>query len=175
MHSKHRRIAIVGLPGSGKSTFATKLGKELKLPVFHLDKLMFEGRSKRKRDEFLALHQSLIDQDSWIIEGCSTSTFESRFARADTVIYFGLHRLVCVGRVFKRLLSFDKALAQATGCLDTVNLPLLQYIWNFDRDKKPAIHDLIKRFDHLTFYELKNQKEVNACLHRLTRHTRHHD
>jgi adenylate kinase family enzyme len=171
MHSKHQRIAIIGLPGSGKSTFATKLSKALKIPVHHLDRLMFEGRSKRKREEFLALHQALIDQESWIIEGCSTSTFESRFASADIVIYFGLHRLVCVGRVFKRLFSFDKALCKETGCLDTVNLPLLQYIWNFDRDKKPAINDLIKRFPHLTYYELTNQKDVTSCFHTLTKHT----
>lgn len=166
---RHQRIAIIGLPGSGKSTFATKLGKALKIPVHHLDKLVFEGRSKRKREEFLALHQSLIEKESWIIEGCSTSTFESRFARADTVIYFGLHRLVCVGRVFKRLLSFDQALCKETGCLDAVNFPLLEYIWNFDRDKKPAIDDLIKRFHHLRYYELKTQKDVQSCFHRLTK------
>lgn len=159
----NQRIAIIGLPGSGKSTFATKLGKALHLPVHHLDKLMFEGRSKRNREEFLAMHQSLIQQKSWIIEGCSTSTFESRFARADTVIYFGLHRLICMGRVLKRLFSFDKALLKDTGCLDTVNQGLLRYIWNFKKDKKPNIDALIQRFPHLTYYELNSPKDVDAC------------
>lgn len=169
MQTKHQRIAIVGLPGSGKSTFATKLGKALKIPVHHLDQLVFEGNTKRNRQEFLDLHQSLIQKESWIIEGCSTSTFESRFARADTVIYFGLPRLVCVGRVFKRLFSFDKALCRDTGCLDTVNFPLLQYIWNFERDKKHAIHDLIKQFPHLEYYELKSKNDVASCFERISK------
>ncbi|MFW5904155.1 MAG: AAA family ATPase [Candidatus Saliniplasma sp.] len=31
------KIAIIGSPGSGKSTFAKKLGKKLNIPVYHLD------------------------------------------------------------------------------------------------------------------------------------------
>lgn len=43
---KLKRIAVIGLPGSGKSTFATRLGKTLRIPVHHLDKHMFDGRTK---------------------------------------------------------------------------------------------------------------------------------
>ena len=44
-----KRIALIGLPGSGKSTFAVKLGKRLAIPVHHLDKHMFEEGGKKKR------------------------------------------------------------------------------------------------------------------------------
>lgn len=46
--TKHtqNRIAVIGLPGSGKSTFAIQLANILHLPVHHLDKHMFERRTK---------------------------------------------------------------------------------------------------------------------------------
>ena len=62
-----KRIAIFGLPGSGKSTFAVKLGKIMDMPVHHLDKHMFiaDGK-KRNRQEFLSLwgqklHDNVFD------------------------------------------------------------------------------------------------------------------
>jgi len=33
-----KRITIIGIPGSGKSTFANKFGKKLNRKIIHLDK-----------------------------------------------------------------------------------------------------------------------------------------
>lgn len=71
-----KRIAIIGLSGSGKSTFAIKLGKLLNIPIHHLDRHMFDGRKKRDTTEFLAFKEPLLKVDTWIIEGCSFSTLE---------------------------------------------------------------------------------------------------
>lgn len=43
-----KRFAIIGPPGSGKSTFANKLGKLLDIPVHHLDRHRFEPDGKRE-------------------------------------------------------------------------------------------------------------------------------
>ena len=82
-----KRIAIIGLPGSGKSTFGTKLGEYLAIPVHHLDKHVFvDGEKKRDPQESLTIQKEIVDEESWIIEGCSLSTLEIRFVPADTVI-----------------------------------------------------------------------------------------
>jgi len=99
---KLKRIAVIGLPGSGKSTFAKRLGKILGVPVHHLDKHMFDGLTKRDKQEFLSIKEALVNEESWIIEGCSFSTLEMRFSRADTVIYFHLPRWLCLWRVLRR-------------------------------------------------------------------------
>lgn len=163
---KLRRIAVIGLPGSGKSTFATRLGKTLNIPVHHLDKHMFDGRIKRNKQEFLLVKKALVNEESWIIEGCSLSTLEMRFARADTIIYFHLPRWLCIWRVFKRMLAFDKKAAE-TGCLNGINWPLLRYIWNFDRDKRENIEELRKRYPNVEFLIFLQSQDPGRYLEKL--------
>ena len=155
---KPKRLAIIGLPGSGKSTFATKLGKILNIPVHHLDKHMFDGRKRIEQEEFLSIKEALVNGDSWIIEGCSISTLEMRFSRADTVIYFHLPRLLCIWRVFKRLFESDRHLTE-TGCLNGINLKLIEYIWNFDRDKRQSIEELKERYPQVNFLIFRNTQD----------------
>ena len=163
-----KRIAIIGLPGSGKSTFAIKLGKLLNIPVHHLDRYMFEGRMKREKDAFLVIKESIIRENAWIIEGCSFSTLEMRFARADTVIYFNLPRTLCIWRVCKRLLTFDKHITE-TGCLNSINWPLIKYIWNFNRDKKQRIEELSKLYPEVEFLTFHHSLDLDEYLEELKR------
>ena len=159
-----KRIAIIGLPGSGKSTFAAKLEKVLNVPVHHLDRHMFEpGGKKRDRQEFLSIQKAMVDEESWIIEGCSFSTFEMRFARADTLIYFHFSRFLCFWRIFKRLFNHDKAF----GGLRIVNWEILKYIWNFDKEKRATIEELRKRYPHVDFFTFRNPDDPDKYLERL--------
>ncbi len=123
VHAK--KYALIGLPGSGKSTFAAKLGQMLKIPVHHLDKYMFEPEGKkRSKHLFIELQKTLLDEESWIIEGCSSSTFEMRFAKADTFIYFQFSRFICCLRLFKRLFNYQKEF----GGLRAITWEILKYL-----------------------------------------------
>lgn len=163
---KLKRIAIIGLPGSGKSTFATKLGEILGLPVHYLDKHMFDGKKKRNKQEFILIKEKLLKETSWIIEGCSFSTLEMRFKQADTVIYFKLPRWLCLWRICKRLYTFDKKM-EDTGCLNGINWTLLKYIWNFDRDKRQGIETLRKRYPNVEFLIFQDSKDPEKYLKKL--------
>ncbi len=61
---KLKLMAIIGLPESGKFTFAKKPGKMLRIPVHHLDKHMFDGRVKRDKQEFLWIKERLVNKES---------------------------------------------------------------------------------------------------------------
>src|SRR5580692_8036317 len=68
-HEKHL------LQEGGKSTFASKLGKILDIPVHHLDRHMFEpGGKKRDKKEFIETQKVMLEEKAWIVEGCSFST-----------------------------------------------------------------------------------------------------
>ncbi|HEY5260170.1 MAG TPA: hypothetical protein VIJ46_05930 [Rhabdochlamydiaceae bacterium] len=159
-----QRFALVGLPGSGKSTFGLKLSRLLKIPVHHLDRHMFEsGGKKRDKQEFLAIQQALVDENAWIIEGCSFSTFEMRYARADTFIYFRLPRLLCIGRLLKRIFNYREEF----GGLRKVNWEIVKYTWQFDREKRARIEELKRKYPHVDYCIFNSQRDADNYLKNL--------
>lgn len=156
-----KKFALIGLPGSGKSTFAEKLGKILDISVHHLDRHMFEpGGKKRDKEEFIEIQKNILNQDAWIIEGCSFSTFEMRFARADLLIYFHFSRFVCFFRFFKRLFNYKRDF----GGLRAITWGILKYTWNFDKEKRARIEELRKKYPLVEVLIFKNQKDADLFL-----------
>ncbi len=83
-----QRVMIVGQPGSGKSTLARALGARLGLPVVHIDHIHWQpGWVERTRAEKLPLIRAEETKAAWIIEGGLSSTWDSRLARADLLVW----------------------------------------------------------------------------------------
>lgn len=103
---KNHRICIIGNSGSGKSTLATLLGKQLGLPVYHLDRELLHGQFQpypfEKQQE---LHAALINQENWVIDGNYRSLQPERLARATTVIFMNISRTKAISRAVKRYLA----------------------------------------------------------------------
>ncbi len=159
-----KRIAIIGNPGSGKSTLATRLGELLNIPVHHLDTHVFLNGNKTAKQELVQIQQELVDQDFWIIEGCSISTLEMRFENADMVIYLDIPRIQCIWRVLKRPFAFDKNLANS-GCVRLANWTLIKYIWNFAKDKSWRIEKLKDQYrSNIDFKVIENTRDTEEFL-----------
>ena len=100
-----QRIAIIGSCGAGKSTLTRTLGKQLNLPVIHLDAYYWQpGWQESSCDRWLQIQQDLIKGDRWIIDGNYSNTINLRLSAADTVIWLNFNRYLCLWRVFKRYL-----------------------------------------------------------------------
>ena len=156
-----KKFALIGLPGSGKSTFASELGRILSIPVHHLDKHRFEpGGKKRDKQEFIDVQKAIISEEAWVVEGCSFSTFEMRFAKADVLIYFHFSRLVCFFRLFKRLFNYKKEF----GGLRAVTWEILKYTWNFDKEKRAKIEELKQKYPQTAFLIFRDQKDADFFL-----------
>lgn len=171
MDKKPNKIAIIGLPGSGKSTFALLLSQLLDLPVYHLDSYMFEGKQKRDRKVFLEEKKAMLKQNSWIIEGCSMSTLEMRFAEGDMVFYLCFPRLLCLWRICKRYFQYDSL--KETGCLKGINWPLIKYIWNFKKNNAAYIEELRKRYPKIEFITFNSSHEIDLYLKKMKKFLAH--
>ncbi|SRR5260370_5511713 len=104
-----KRIAIIGSPGAGKSTFAQQLGDILKIKVIHLDRKFWRpGWKEKPRENRVAIQQHLVQRDQWIIEGTYLSSSDSRLNAADTIIFLDIPRLVCLWRVIRRRVGYKR-------------------------------------------------------------------
>ncbi|MEM7174690.1 MAG: GNAT family N-acetyltransferase [Chlamydiota bacterium] len=162
-----KKFALIGPPGSGKSTFASKLGKILKIPVHHLDKHMFEsGGKKRDKQEFIGIQKALLNEEAWIVEGCSSATFEMRVSKADVFIYLQLSRILCIWRLLKRVFNYKKDLSG----LRIITWEILRYTWNFNKKKNGHIMELGKKYPETEFLIFNNQKDADFFLESQSQH-----
>ncbi|GAB0150938.1 hypothetical protein [Marinobacterium sp. BA1] len=91
-----KKIAVIGSGGSGKSTFSALLGKELNLPVHHLDQLYWKPNwVKTPKEDWIKIQKGICDSECWIIDGNYQSTLDIRFEACDTVIFLDVNRYTC--------------------------------------------------------------------------------
>jgi hypothetical protein len=98
------RIHIVGGPGSGKTTLATRLGQLLAAPVHDLDTIAYEGGVGRKRD--LALRradvQRIATAPCWVTEGIYLWWCGPLAERAHQIVWLDIPWRVAVYRILRR-------------------------------------------------------------------------
>lgn len=155
---------IFGRPGSGKSTFALALHKATKLPVHHLDKHFFtKNWIERDTQEFLKIQQSIVNTDSWIVDGNSIKSLEMRYAKTDLVLHFNYPRWICYFRVFKRIFSKDSEIDdRAECCPEGVSWKLIKYMWSYEKRVKEPIAYLKEKYPDVSFIEIKSDQELRA-------------
>lgn len=98
-----KRIAIIGSPGAGKSTYAQRLSMITGIQVYHLDKLYWKpGWVETPKSEWVEFQQRIVNKEEWIIDGNYGATMDIRIQAADTVIFLDFPRRVCLWRSIKR-------------------------------------------------------------------------
>ena len=141
-----QRILVLGGCGSGKSTFARKLGKRTGLPVVHLDQFYWSpGWVERPEEEFRLLLDQALTQPAWIMDGNYSATLPQRLAWCDRVFLFDLSPAACVLGVLRRFAASRGRTRpdMAEDCPEQLDLEFLRYTWRFSRDKLPAVKRLV--------------------------------
>ena len=164
------RILIIGCGGAGKSTLARQLGEKLNLPVVHLDRLYWKpGWVQESREEFDRKLAQELDKGSWILDGNFNRTMPQRMAKCDTVIYLDFPRLTCLLGVMKRILTtYGKVRPDmGDGCPERFDLEFLQWVWNYNKNNREKIYQLLDEATHAQKIILKNRYAVKQFLKNL--------
>lgn len=137
-----KKIAIIGSGGSGKSTFSRALGKNIGIPVYHLDALLWKpGWEPTTKAEQRNIQQQLIEEDRWIIDGNYNGTLELRLSAADTIIFLDMPRTLCLYRIAKRRWQFRRSQRpdMALGCKEKISFEFFKWVWQYPKTQKPSM------------------------------------
>jgi len=98
-----QRVLVIGMAGSGKSTFSRALSEKTGLPVIHMDLHYWKpGWVEPSDDEWREAQRRVLAGDAWIADGNDLDTLELRLERADTVILLDTPWWTCASRAFLR-------------------------------------------------------------------------
>ncbi len=133
MNNLEKKIVIVGVSASGKSTFARKLSEKTKLPLFLMDSIMWNPGWKYIGDEETVKKLDEISlENEWIIEGYISK--EARtfiFDRADRIIYLDYPAIVATIRYLKRWLKHRKdPRPELEGSPEKFDWEFMKLVWN---------------------------------------------
>lgn len=144
-----KKVLILGSCGSGKSTIARKISKELNLPLIGLDQCYWKpGWTSTPREEWRNKVKEFVKRDKWIIEGNYRNTLDIRLPACDTIIMFDVNRFICFWRILKRAIFKDRV-DPIAGCNSIITFELIKWVlWDYpEKAKKDALKILGKYSD----------------------------
>lgn len=138
-----RRVLILGPYGSGKSTFAKKLGEVTGLELWYLDSIWFlRNGAHIDRTTFESRVGGILERDSWIMEGNYLGTLERRLARCDTVFLLDIPTDICIEGIRVR----DGKVREGHPAPQTETRELILATRNFRAQSMPVIYELIRKY-----------------------------
>ena len=162
MRFPYRRIAVIGCPGSGKSTLSRTLRDLTGLPLYHLDAIYWRpDRTTLPREEFYPLQREIIERDEWIIDGNYRSTMEWRVEACDAVLFLDSPTEVCVEGIRSRRGQLRSDMPWIETETDG---EFLDYVCRFREEQRPGILSLLEKYPQKAIFILTSRAEAEKLL-----------
>ncbi|MEG0775368.1 AAA family ATPase [Clostridium sp.] len=164
------KIYIVGPVASGKSTLAKKLSETLSISYHSLDEVIHYpdksnpwGNSKRESGEVDKLFQSVIQEQSWIIEDVGRPCFEQGFKEADKIVLLEVPTRIRNYRIIKRLIKQRLGIEK---CIYNPGYRMLKsmFKWSKNYDTgKDKLKERVGKYKHKVI-TLKSDRDIRGFL-----------
>ncbi|WP_054957913.1 hypothetical protein [Paenibacillus dakarensis] len=135
---KTKKILIIGIVASGKTTLAKNLSITLGIPWYELDCIVHhqteKERFKRTPEEQVMIINNIDCTGSWIFEGTDRESYRCLFDMADTIIFLDTplwkRKLRIIIRFIKQKLGIEKSHYKPD-----INMLKMMYKWTRDFER----------------------------------------
>ena len=164
------RLLVVGCSGGGKSTLSVKLSAKFNLDYLSIDRDVrwLPGWVVRDNELQRRIFQELVQQERWVMDGTSPSSFDIRLPRSDLVIWVRVPRRVALAGLARRVFKyFGKTRPEmADGCPEPIpDREFLSYIWFFDKREAPKVVSQLDKFGpQVPVVVLRSRREFDRLL-----------
>ena len=171
--SLSRRLVVIGSTGSGKTTLARRIARQLSLPHVELDSLYWEANwQTATRADFRGRVLAATAGDAWVVDGNYSQSRDIVWPRATHLVWldYGLARVM--GRVLRRTVS--RLLSQRelwNGNRESLRSILgrdsiILYAFTSHRRNRKRYSALVagEEVKHLKVYRFKRPEEVSLWL-----------
>lgn len=157
------RICIIGGCGTGKTTLANNLGKQLNLPIYHIDGIHhlpnWEIRDKDERDKIIL---QKTDEERWIIDGTYRSTLKQRLEKSDYVIYLDYSTFAQIkGTLGRFIKNHGREKQEIPGCNEKMSWKFFFLVVNWRKNKRQTIIDTLQNINNDKVHIFKTRKQLN--------------
>lgn len=163
----YKRVAVIGCPGGGKSTFSRALRDRVGLPLYHLDAIYWrDDRTHLSREEFYPLMQEIIAREEWIMDGNYNATLEWRISACDLLIFLDYPAEVCLAGVRARR---GQKRSDMPWVEEGDDEEFLEFIRAFETESRPRILELIEKYPDKAVVTFRTREEAEGYLRELER------
>lgn len=158
-----KRISIIGGPGTGKSTLANNLGRELELAIYHLDAICyFENWKKRDKQERDKIILEKINESKWVIDGTYKTTIEERIKKSDMVIFLEFSTIARLKGIFLRYFKLrGKEKPEIPGCKERMNWKFVEFAIDWNKINCNIINEVLEKNKDKKIFIFHNRKQLN--------------
>lgn len=165
-----KRIFIVGIVASGKTTLAKKLSDKLGVSWYELDCIVHHetpaGRYKRTADEQVQVIKEIDRSGPWIFEGTDRESYQCLYEMADIVIWMDTPLWRRKTRILVRFLKQKFGLEKCHYKPDLTMLRLM-YRWTRDFERKRGQFEAKLRGYEDKVVRVRDAKNLAAAVQRL--------
>ena len=143
-----KRVTVIGNGGSGKTTLSRALSESLKLPLFHMDRLIWQpGWQPTPEVEVRASLEEIFRGEQWLIDGLGPLwSIEMRIAVADRIIFLDFPLDHCRSWAMQRQKELGSTLRTdvTEGCfLEGMDQRMYDLLGVVDAEYLPVIRQLL--------------------------------
>lgn len=162
-----RKIYIVGIVASGKTTFARRLSAHTGITWHELDNIVYSQTAEERHKRTFEEQREIIDQvdreGSWIFEGTDRSSYSYLYEMADTVIVLDpplwTRRMRIISRWIKQNLGLEPVHYRPD-----ISILKMMFRWtnDFERQRPQFEQKIASHGDKVLW--ISNVKEVELLL-----------